>query len=87
MTRGVCQEEFTLFFASGKTRAEGPERTAAWLFVNPTINRTACEQRLQVHSALRAPTARYGKTKEGECMTQKQAQGKGYRPAVNHPCL
>jgi hypothetical protein len=29
----------------------------------------------------------YGKTKEGEYMTQKQAQEKGYRPAHNNPCL
>lgn len=29
----------------------------------------------------------YGKTKEGEYMTQKQAQEKGYRPAYNEPCL
>ena len=29
----------------------------------------------------------YGKTKEGEYMTQKQAQEKGYHPAYKDPCL
>jgi len=29
----------------------------------------------------------YGKTKEGEYMTQKEAQDKGYRPAANQPCM
>ena len=29
----------------------------------------------------------YGKTKEGEYMTQKQAQEKAYHPAYNEPCL
>ncbi len=28
----------------------------------------------------------YGATKEGEYMTQKQAQDKNYRPAYNRPC-
>ena len=34
------------------------------------------------------PGARwYGKTQEGEFMTQKRAQDKGYHPAANHPCM
>ena len=34
------------------------------------------------------PGARwYGKTQEGEYMTQKQAQDKGYRPAANRACM
>jgi serine/threonine-protein kinase len=34
------------------------------------------------------PGARwYGKTHEGEYMTQKQARGKGYRPAGNRACI
>jgi len=28
----------------------------------------------------------YGKTKEGQFMTQKQAQDKGYGAAYNEPC-
>ena len=34
-----------------------------------------------------AGTRWYRKTKEGVYMTQKQAQGKGYRPAHDNPCL
>jgi hypothetical protein len=29
----------------------------------------------------------YGKTQEGEYMTQKEAQDKGYHPAAGHACL
>ena len=29
----------------------------------------------------------YGKTQEGEYMTQKQAQDKGYHPAANRACM
>ncbi len=29
----------------------------------------------------------FGKTHEGDYMTQKEAQDKGYHPAANRPCL
>ena len=29
----------------------------------------------------------FGKTHEGQYMTQKEAQDKGYHPAANNPCM
>ena len=69
-----------------KATGQNPESKA-----QPVVTRGNPDVRVWVNTrsgAYHCPGTRwYGNTKEGEYMTQKDAQNKGYHPAVNQPCM